>query len=151
MAYGGKYKPKNPKKYQGVVTEIYYRSSWELSVMFWCDNNPKIAFWSSENTVIPYICPIDNKIHRYFIDLKIVFTNHETILVEIKPESQTKIPKKPKKVTKSYLKEVKSYIKNSAKWEAAYKYANCRNWKFQIWTEKTLKTLGIQLLTKFNK
>jgi hypothetical protein len=40
-----------------------------------------------------------------------------------------------------------TYIKNQSKWEAAKEYAENRGWKFDIWTEKTIKGLGIKLLT----
>ena len=35
------------------------------------------------------------------------------------------------------------------KWEAANDYAKDRGWEFQIWTEKTLKSMGI--LKEFKK
>ena len=84
--------------------------------------------------------------HRYFVDLKITTKDDRTWLIEIKPEKETKEPKVRKK-TKRYIKEVMTYIKNQSKWEAAKEYAENRGWKFDIWTEKTIKGLGIKLLT----
>jgi hypothetical protein len=95
---------------------------------------------------VQYRCKTYNKIHRYFVDLKITTKDGKTWLIEIKPEKETKEPK-PRKKTKRYIKEVMTYIKNQSKWEAAKEYAENRGWKFDIWTEKTIKGLGIKLLT----
>ena len=150
MAYQGQFYPKNPLKYDGNPGEIYYRSSWELSVMFWCDSKPFIQEWASETVVIPYLSPIDRKAHRYFIDFKIVMRG-EIYLIEVKPAKQVSKPKKPKKVTKRFITEAHTYIVNTAKWEAAKRYADNNNCKFQIWTENTLRGLGIEIIGKFNK
>ena len=90
--YKGKYKVKNPKKYAGDHTNVVYRSMWERFAFKWCENNSEIKSWASEETVIPYISAIDNRYHRYFVDLKITMKDGRTILVEIKPEKQTKPP-----------------------------------------------------------
>jgi hypothetical protein len=68
-------------------------------------------------------------------------------LIEIKPEKQTQEPKKPKRQSQKYLREVMTYAKNISKWETARKYCEERGWLFEIWTEKSLKKLGIKLLT----
>jgi hypothetical protein len=39
-----------------------------------------------------------------------------------------------------------TYAKNISKWEAANAYALDRGWKFEVWTEETLKGLGIKIL-----
>ena len=36
-----------------------------------------------------------------------------------------------------------TYVKNMNKWEAADTFAKDRGWKFQIWTENTLQSMGI--------
>ena len=148
--YQGKFKIKNPNKYLGDYTNIYYRSSWELSVMLWCDNTPQISQWSSEEVVIPYLCPTDNSWHRYFVDFYIKFSTNESYFIELKPEKYTLPPEKPKTKNgmsnKKYINEVFNYAKNQAKWVAAEQYAIKNNSKFQVWTEKTLKGLGIKLL-----
>lgn len=144
----GKFKLKNVKKYIGDPNTIYYRSSWELSVMLWCDNNENVVEWSSEELIIPYICPTDNAYHRYFIDFTIKFSNNDVYWIELKPEKYTKIPEQPKRKTKRYINEVFQYAKNQAKWNTANEYAKKNGAKFNIWTEKTLKSLGIKLLCK---
>ena len=57
----GFFKPQNPKKYMGDPTNIVYRSGWEKRVMDWCDANPNIKQWSSEEIVIPYKSPVDDR------------------------------------------------------------------------------------------
>jgi len=146
MTYKGRYSIKNTSKYEGDPSRCVFRSLWERQVFRWCDENPSIIRWSSEETVVPYRCKTDNKIHRYFVDLKITTKDNRTWLIEIKPEKETKEPK-PRKKTKRYIKEVMTYLKNQSKWEAAKEYAENRGWKFDIWTEKTIKGLGIKLLT----
>ena len=55
MAYSGRYKPKNPKKYKGDYTNVIYRSLWEKHAFKWCDTNANVIEWSSEEVVIPYL------------------------------------------------------------------------------------------------
>lgn len=147
MAYSGRYPVNDPKKYDGDSTKVYYRSLWERQVFKWCERNPQVLRWSSEETVIPYKCKTDNRIHRYFVDVKIKLDTGETYLIEIKPKKETIAPKKPARQTKKYVTEVMTYVKNQSKWEAAEEYCMQRGWKFVVWTEDTLKSLGIKLLT----
>jgi hypothetical protein len=147
MAYSGRYPVGNPQKYDGDSTKVYYRSLWERQVFKWCESNPQVLRWSSEETVIPYKCKTDNRVHRYFVDVKIKLETGETYLIEIKPKKETIAPKKPARQTKKYVNEVMTYVKNQSKWEAAEEYCMQRGWKFVVWTEDTLKSLGIKLLT----
>ena len=146
MSYKGKYTIKNKSKYIGDAKSVVYRSLWERQAFKWCESNPNIRGWNSEEFVIPYMSDVDGRIHRYFVDLLIVMENDEVFLVEIKPKKQTVPPKKPARKTKKYAKEVATYITNTNKWGAAQNYAKQKDWKFQIWTEETLKNLGIKLL-----
>tara|TARA_A100001011_G_C14092435_1_gene749212 strand:- start:140 stop:583 length:444 start_codon:yes stop_codon:yes gene_type:complete len=145
MAYKGKYTIKNTKKYLGDPTKVIYRSLWERQAFKWCESNPRVKKWNSEEIVVPYKCKTDNKLHRYYVDLLVELDNKDIILVEIKPKRET-VPPKGKRKTKRYIKEVTTYIKNTSKWEAATQYANHKGWKFQVWTEDTLTNLGIKLL-----
>ena len=45
----------------------------------------------------------------------------KTILVEIKPQKETELPKRPDK-SKRYIGEAMTYVKNMNKWEAANEY-----------------------------
>lgn len=141
-AYKGKYIPKNPQKYRGDHTKIMARSSWETKFFKWCDLTDKIVGWNSEEVIIPYRSPIDNKYHRYFVDATIWVKdkdgNIHTHLIEIKPKSMTVPPVLKKRKTKSQIEEVARWAVNSAKWEAAREYAADRNWSFVILTEESL-------------
>ena len=136
--YKGKYQCKFPEKYKGDPSNITYRSMWERHVMSYLDKNPDILWWASEPFPIGYRSPIDGKKHRYFVDFVIKTKNKETIMIEVKPYSQTHAPKAQKRLTKKYLNEVKTWGVNQAKWEAAVEFCKDRNWKFQILTEKEL-------------
>ena len=136
------FKPLHPEKYMGDPTNIIMRSSWETRFASWCDKNPSILKWNSEETVIPYRCPTDNKLHRYFVDFQIQIRQKDgllkTYLVEIKPEKQTQPPIYPGRRTQRYLTESLTFIKNQAKWKAATEYAKDRGWDFKIITENEL-------------
>lgn len=144
MAYSGKYRVKNTKKYSGDHTKVVYRSLWEKYCFQWCDANTDIASWSSEEVVIPYVYDVDKRYHRYFMDLKITFKDGKTLLVEIKPDKETKPPAFNGRKTKRYINEGLTYVKNMNKWAAAQEYAADRGWGFQIWTEDTLHKMGIK-------
>jgi hypothetical protein len=146
MSYSGKYKIKKPEKYAGNPNSVVYRSLWERQAFKWCENNPKVKLWNSEEIVVPYKSTVDKKLHRYFVDLLIQLDNKETYLIEIKPKNQTVPPKKRSRKTKKYINEVVTYAKNQDKWEAATQFAEHKGWKFQVWTEETLKNLGIKIL-----
>ncbi len=142
MSYKGKFSPRNRKKYKGNASDIIYRSLWELKFMTYCDSNKNIITWSSEEIVIPYRSPIDNRIHRYFPDFYIKYKNTEgkvlEKVIEVKPAKEVKEPKKQRARTKKYVTEVMKYAKNYAKWEAAEDFCKDRKWEFQILTEKEL-------------
>jgi hypothetical protein len=141
MSYKGWFRPKNPSKYKGNATNIIYRSNWELRVMKWLDGNPAVIWWASEELPIPYVSPVDNKVHRYFPDF-IVRTkrkdgSEQTSILEVKPHKQTMMPTQKRK-TQRYLAEVATYAVNQAKWKAADLFCKEHGWQFQLITEKEL-------------
>ena len=71
MSYKGKYKPSNPEKYRGDVTNIIYRSLWERKFLRYCDTNDNVLEYSSEEMFVWYRSPVDSKPHRYFPDFYI--------------------------------------------------------------------------------
>lgn len=146
MSYKGRYKVKNPSKYKGNPTQVIFRSLWERQVFRWCDENSSVLQWSSEEIIIPYRCKTDKKLHRYYPDVYIKTKDNE-YLIEIKPKKETVPPRDRSKKTKTYLNEVMTYIKNTSKWDAAKEYCADRGFIFDIWTEDTLKKMGIKLLT----
>tara|TARA_B100000959_G_scaffold285234_1_gene359332 strand:- start:2641 stop:3066 length:426 start_codon:yes stop_codon:yes gene_type:complete len=137
MAYKGKFRPQNYKKYKGDPTNIVYRSGWELKFMKYLDRQPEVLRWSSEEVIIPYRSPIDNRLHRYYPDFWVKTTKGES-LIEIKPKKQTKPPKPNPKHKRRYLKEVKTWGINEAKWKAAQEFCENKGWKWQIITEDIL-------------
>ena len=149
MSYKGKFRPKNPEKYKGDPTKIIYRSLWEFKFFRAIDDHPDVVWWASEEYIVPYMSPIDGRVHRYFPD--VVFCKKtpegktETIMIEIKPQKQTMPPDIKKKnatpsgrISRRYLNEVKTYGINEAKWKAAQRYCQERGWKFEIMTEVEL-------------
>ena len=122
MSYKGWFKPRNPQKYKGDPNGIVYRSSWELRVMKYLDDNPAVVWWASEELPIRYISPIDNKVHRYFPDF-IVRTKRKdgqetTMVLEVKPYRQTQMPVQ-KRRTQKFINEMATYAVNQEKWKAA--------------------------------
>ena len=143
MAYSGKFSPKNTNKYLGDPTNIWYRSLWERRVMVHLDDNPGVIEWSNEEIVIPYLSPVDNKMHRYFPDfyIKIEQTTGgvKKFLIEVKPKHQCKEPiKTPKKRTRKWYNEVKTWGINQAKWKSAIDWCQNRVMEFKILTEDHL-------------
>lgn len=142
-SYSGRFKPSNPGKYKGDPTNIIYRSLWERKFMVWCDLNENVLEWGSEEIIIPYISPVDGRVHRYFPDFYVRARTRDgritKLIIEVKPQSQVSPPKRQKRVTKKYLTEVKTYVVNDAKWKAAREYCADRRMEFVILTERELK------------
>ena len=137
-SYKGLYKATNPKKYVGNTNQIVYRSLLERRFMRYCDLNPDILFWASEELPVRYYNPLDKKFHRYFPDFVVKTVNNDKYMIEIKPSRQVKKPKTPKRKTKAYMRESFEYIKNQAKWQAAKSYCDDNGMQFKLITEKDL-------------
>ncbi|AYP28434.1 putative head completion protein [Serratia phage vB_SmaA_3M] len=143
MYLQGRYRPVNPRKYHGDINKIVFRSSLELVAFKFCDMNPSVLSWASEETVIPYRSPVDNRMHRYFMDLAIQTRNAETglpqtTLVEIKPRDQIKEPRRGSKKETTFRNEMMTWLVNQAKWNAARELCKSKGWTFVIWTEDHL-------------
>ena len=140
MSYKGRYKPKHPEKYLGDCSEITFRSLWERKVMIFFDDCPSIIKWSSEPFAIPYVSPLDNKVHKYYPDFYLKVKNREGSIidhvVEIKPKYQSRMPKQSEgKSNRTFVNEAATYAVNEAKWTAARQACKVRNWNFAVWTE----------------
>ena len=140
MTYKGRYFPTNPKKYRGNPNQIIYRSLWERKVMVYCDKNDAIIDWGSEEVIVPYLSPMDGKIHRYFPDfyMKVRQADGSTkkFIIEVKPKSQCKQPvKNPKRRTTKWFNEVKTFAINQAKWKSAREFCEDKGMEFKIFTE----------------
>ena len=133
------YVVKNVDKYVGDITNVYYRSSWELSAFKFCDNNPNVLKWSSEEIVIPYSRPSETgvKVSKYFPDLYMEYINADGTLckdlIEIKPVKQTVPSKSRNPKTKMYENSV--HFKNELKWEAARNWCVGKGITFRLLTE----------------
>ena len=137
-SYKGIYRPSNPKKYVGDPNRIVYRSLLERRFMLYCDRTEDVINWASEEVSIPYISPIDKKLHRYYPDFIVKTSKGRKLIIEIKPYKQISQPKAPKRKSKSYLREQLEYIKNNAKWKAAKAFCEDKGFEFKIITEKEL-------------
>jgi hypothetical protein len=127
---------------------LYYRSSWELTAMKYFDNSSNITLWGAECVEIPYqlkkpdkhgIYKVSN--HRYYPDFYYRLKTKEKtreILLEVKPEEQTKPPKiksktnLSKKQLESYKWAIEEYNRNMSKWEAALEYCDKKGFEFKI-------------------
>ena len=141
----GIFHPKNPNKYKGTLPVIY-RSSLELLSFRYLDNSQNVITWGSESVVVPYQSPKDGRLHRYFVDLvaeiKMKDSSTRKVLIEVKPEKQTKKPIYEGVNTlsklKSYNRNMQIWITNQAKFKAAKEWALKRGFKFGVIDENFL-------------
>ena len=142
MAYKGKYIPKKPSKYRGDAKNIIYRSLWERKFMVYCDTSPSITEWGSEEVIIPYLSPLDGRMHRYFPDfyIKVKQSDGSTkeMIIEVKPKIQCSPPKTPKRKTRRFISEVRTWGVNEAKWKYAVRWCEDNGMIFKIMTEDDL-------------
>ena len=137
----GQYHPKNAEKYLGDHIPIF-RSSWEHRVMYFLDNNPNIIKWGSEMVAIPYISPLDGKVHRYFVDFyaeTVGLNGKVKILIEVKPKHQLLPPKTKNRSKKTIITESRQYAVNMSKFEAAEHYCAKYGYKWYIFTEEDIE------------
>lgn len=139
----GIYRPMHPEKYVGNPNNIIFRSEWERRFLKWCDSDPSILKYASEELAIPYFDASTGKKRRYYPDFIIEVIDKNGIIkkymVEIKPKRQTMMPNQtPKKKTKTWLTEMATYQKNQCKWEAARQFCEGKGIEFMIVTEDHL-------------
>ena len=132
----GIYKIKNPEKYMGTAMPKY-RSSWELTFMNFCDNNPSVQQWSSESVKIPYRDPLTGKATVYIPDFLISYVDKNmkkhVELIEIKPANQML----KERVGKNPYNQAQ-YVKNMAKWSSAAAWCRQRDIKFRVINESDI-------------
>jgi hypothetical protein len=132
----GVYTVKNPEKYVGNHPPRY-RSSWEFTFCTFCDNNPAIEQWASENVRIPYRDPLTGKNTVYIPDFFIVYSDKNrkkhVEIIEIKPRNQTL----KEKVGKNPYNQAQ-YVKNMAKWSVASEWARQQGIKFRVLNEQDI-------------
>jgi hypothetical protein len=134
------YIPNNTEKYCGQYP-IICRSSWEYKMCQWLDYNKSVLEWSSEGHRIRYVDPTSgyNKVRIYYPDFYAMFKNRKKFIIEVKPEKDTRLPKKKGgKSQKTMLMREHTYFVNQAKFKAAEQYCKKLGMEFVIITEKDL-------------
>lgn len=136
-AAAGRFIPKNPKKYVGKsVNNIMFRSSWELYFLKWLDSNDAVLRWGSEELAIPYVSPLDMRVHRYFPDMIIMYRDNtggiKKEIIEIKPYKESV------ETPRMTPRDAQALMVNKEKWKAAADFAARNGATFRVMTEKTL-------------
>ena len=137
MAAGGRFIPKNPAKYVGKsVRNVMFRSSWELAFMKWLDSNDAVLRWGSEELAIPYVHPVDGRVHRYFPDMVIMYLDTagqvQKEIIEIKPYKESIA------TPRMTPRDAAALQVNEAKWKYAADWATRNGAKFRVLTERTM-------------
>jgi hypothetical protein len=164
----GNFIPENKEKVYKLNSEggLYYRSSWELTAMKYFDMNENIVLWGAECIEIPYEMKKPDKYgivklsrHRYYPDfyykLKLEDGTIKEILLEVKPEEQTKPPefketsKMNKKQLESYEWGINEYNRNMSKWEAVINYCETRGIEFKILVKREVDRMIKNYINKF--
>jgi len=140
MPFRARFIPKNSDKYIGDINKIFARSSWELTVMRFFDVSTAVKCWKSEETVVPYLSPLDSRVHEYWPDFYVEFVDKageiKKELVEVKPRHESE---------EKYAKSQRSkdaLIINTAKWKAASLYCESRGMTFRVITEHSIYRQG---------
>lgn len=139
------YHVKNREKYLGIDDKVFYMSGWEYQFFSRLEENPSVLKWNANTFSVPYY--FDGGLHKYYLDVYAEVNNGgkvEKYLIEIKPDSQTKLPVMPKKrnpkAMKNYEYKAKEFLRNQAKWVAASMFAKGNGMVFLIISEKAYYT-----------
>lgn len=106
------------------------------------DSRSDVIRWGSEEIIIPYLSPADNRVHRYFPDFFIEYKDKDgnTIkeIVEVKPlhESEEKFAKSER--------SKEALAVNTAKWKAASLFCAAQGMIFRVLTEKSIFHQGVK-------
>lgn len=95
--------------------QVFYRSSLELKAYIILDNDDSVLSYSAEPFIIPYI--FNGKNRNYRPDILVDYDDGNSILIEVKPESELDWPI------------------NKAKFEYAIKYCINNKMEFEIMTD----------------
>lgn len=136
----GRFIPKNPQKYVGNPNNIIFRSSWELAFLKFLDSSSAVLKYASEELAIPYIKPTDNRVHKYYPDFVVIYTDKsgavQREIIEIKPLKESLAEK-----AKTDHDKIALTI-NIAKWKAAEEFAHRHDMKFRVITETSMFKQG---------
>ena len=64
---------------------LSYRSSYELAFYHLLEADEKVLTYLVEPFHLPYFSPLDHKMHRYYPDLLVLYSDSKMELIEIKP------------------------------------------------------------------
>lgn len=103
--------------------DLFFRSGMELEFYKILENKKDVLKYNAEPIEIDY--QYEGSSHKYIPDILVEYQDNKKELWEIKPKSQTKLPK------------------NQAKWQAANEYCKRRNWDFLVLTERGLRLLKL--------
>ncbi len=137
-----RFTPRYPEKYLGDHTDIIIRSSWELRAFEFCDSNPNVLKWGSEEIVIPYMkpCPGGFKPARYFPDLYVEYIKKngeiKKELIEVKPKKFMRASRARNDHTKMF--ENATFIVNMAKFQAAEHWCKLNGIDFRVMSEDSI-------------
>ena len=111
--------------------------------MVYCDQSDNVVEWGSEEVVIPYVSPLDGRMHRYFPDfyIKVRQANGKLkkFIIEVKPKKQCSPPNpNPSRRTKRWISEIRTWGVNEAKWKSAVDWCDNNGMEFKILTEDDL-------------
>jgi hypothetical protein len=129
------YQVKNPAKYIGKKTP-FYRSSWELAFMNFCDNNPAVIQWASEAIHVNYRNPFTGKNTIYVPDFLIIYLDkngkQHAEVIEVKPSNETTM-----EAAKS-IRDKAAVALNMYKWAAAKKFCAANGLSFRVVNENDI-------------
>jgi hypothetical protein len=143
LPYKDRFIPKNPQKYMGQnLHSIYYRSSWEHTMMMTLDNHPDVIAWQSEAIGIFYVNPFTKQTKPYIPDFIVVYRDQKSSqqiveMIEIKPKDEMPGYRPALREKISRLKQGKQVL-NAAKWKAAMTFCTRRGWRFRVACEDQL-------------
>lgn len=104
--------------------------------MKWLDGNDAVLRWGAEELSIPYVSPLDGRMHRYYPDMIIMYKdasgNIRKEIIEIKPYKES-IP-----TPRMSERDAQALAVNQAKWAFAKKFAEQNGATFRVLTERTL-------------
>lgn len=131
----GYYKPKNPEKCLNTDI-IVFRSSWERRCMDFFDSHPDVLKWGSEVLKIPYMNPLDGRMHLYIPDFIVEYIDRigktHIEVIEIKPAKEALLKKAKSKRDRLAL------AVNVRKWQYATAWCRKNGIDFRVLKEKDL-------------
>lgn len=131
----GTFQPKNPQKLIN-RNGATYRSSWELNMMMFFDNNQHVKRWGSEVLRIKYRHPIEGRIRNYIPDFFVVYIDkagkEHSEVIEVKPRKQTIVE------SRSTPYDRMAIAVNHSKWQHAQEYCRAHGFTFRVINEDAI-------------